>query len=197
MGRLSLEDAVKRLEEEGYQRQGKSYKFVRDNDKLEFGTGRELVKYVRDQKKLFDEAEAMRELELMEKRFEEIKDDNSQWKERERLKKEIDEKRVEIKAKGKVLTANRVRQVLKDAGFKVIKSQTTRVKGWHDYFGDFTATISWQYPDAIVVDVRCGLRASEEAYGRKMGDMVKVLDEAGYEVVAVRNHSFLVNRILK
>lgn len=197
MSRLSLEDAVKRLEEEGYQRQGKSYKFVKDKDKLEFGTGRELVKFVRDQKRPFDEAEAMKELELMEKRFEEIKDDNRQWKERDRLKKEIDEKRIEIKAKGKVLTANRVRQVLKDAGFKVVKSQTTRVKGWHEYSGDFTATISWRYPDAINVEVHCGLMAKDEAYERKMGDMIKVLTESGYEVVAVYNHSFLVNRILK
>lgn len=216
MARLSFKDAVEWLTANGYEFGDKKdlnfrYYIKKDEEETLFENGTKIVQFVRGQMgqgtEVFNKEQAEQELQNLEKELKKYEDmqiatkdkylSQRYFREQEKLKKKIEEQKVYIEAEGNLLTPNRLRQVLKDAGLENKETFTTAVKGWHEYSGDFSVEVYWKdrrYLDVTPVFYR---HMTEVANNRKRDKIVKAIEEAGYSVVENNYNQVLVDRFLK
>lgn len=210
MARLSFDGAKSWLEENGYtfewKRQAeKQYRVSRGAEVISFETKTEVTKWVRElQQNTFDEEAAKMELEELEKKRDHYKEQSEtlednrarmySFGEYRKLVKVIEEKKVLIRAKGKLLSVNRVQQILKSKGFDIEKSDTTAVRGWHNHYGDFRAQVDFMDRTKIDIFIRTGRYDKQAAVDRKRGEMVKALREAGLNIIYEQGKDITVAR---
>lgn len=214
--RLSFKDAVDWLTQQGYEFGEKKdpkfkYYIKKEDQEVLFENGTKLVQWVREQSgqgiKSFNKETAEAELVELEKELKKYNDmklatkDHMMWQRYNSKAKELEikvnELKLQIEADGKVLSPNRLRQVLKDAGYENEESYTTAVKGWHEYSGDFKVTVYWEdrrYLDVTFTHYR---QQSEKSEQRRKQGIIKAVQDAGYEVVKEYGNGIRVDRILK
>ena len=161
MARLSLKEAVDWLTANGYEfgdkRQvGFKYYIKKDDKEICFETGSKIVAFVKRniEDNSFNKDKEVQKLNNLKDLLEEVEFKmgevkyNSSLRElynkQRRLEKDIKEQEAYIEFEGKIYTPNRIHQILRDAGYEVVKSETTRVRGWHNYYGDYTLDTGYE-----------------------------------------------------
>lgn len=93
-----------------------------------------------------------------------------------------------IASEGHPVTRERVIQVLKKAGYECGKYETTRVRGWHEYNGDFKVM------DSVDGSVWCVVLWSYSSKKELLEKFHKVLVKAGLNAT-LREHEVWVSKI--
>lgn len=202
MARLSLKEAEEYLGKNGWKFEGRDAEghksFSKDGEVKGFSSGREIVSFVKEmmEGEKFNLAVEEGILDRLNSRLEEVKRKRDSefesvrreaFKEYQDLERSIKEQKVVIKSSGrKIVTVQRVRNILKKAGYENLHEETTRVRGWHNYYGHYQALLSDDHEEikVYVRDNRPSLR----------DDMMKVLFLQGLKV-ETREGVIYVNRL--